>query len=109
MFEKSIIKKIIDCWSADQDHPLRHRANHPLPNFLDVKEIVETIFLASLRREEELPIHVSIVLASPEEIEDSSHKNRREIRRFKEPFPFTSDSIAKLAPAFDPAFSSVVV
>lgn len=77
MFDESLIRKIIDCWSADQDHPHRDRANRPLPSLLDVKEIVETTYLASIKREEEQPIHVSIVLASPEEIEDPSHQYRR--------------------------------
>jgi len=109
MFEESVIRKIINCWSADQDHPHRGRTKRPLPRLFDVKEIIEITFLASIKREEDQPIHVSIVLASPEEVKDPLHRYRREILRFEKPFPFTPDSIAKLAPAFDPTFSSVVV
>ena len=109
MIEESIIKRIIDYWAADQAHPRRDRAQRPLPSFEDVREVIETTFFASLEREEDRPIRFSVVLASPSEIDDASHQYHRELSRFVTSVPFTVDSITKLAPAFDPALSSIAV
>jgi DisA bacterial checkpoint controller nucleotide-binding len=109
MIEASIIKYIIDSWAADQAHPRRDRAQRPLPSFEDVREVIETTFFASLEREEDRPIRFSVVLASPSELDNASHQYHRELSRFVTPVPFTVDSITKLAPAFDPAFSSIAV
>jgi hypothetical protein len=109
MIEESIIRRIIDYWAADQAHSRRGRAQRPLPSFEDVREVIETTFFASLEREEDWPIRFSVVLASPSEFDDASHQYHRDLSRFVTPIPFTVDSITKLAPAFDPALSSIAV
>jgi hypothetical protein len=109
MIEESIIKQIINYWAADQAHPHRGHAQRPLPRFEDVREVIETTFFASLEREEDRPIRFSVVLASPSELDDASHQYHRQLSRFVTPIPFTVDSITKLAPAFDPALSSIAV
>jgi sensor domain DACNV-containing protein len=107
MIEESIIKQIIDYWAADQAHPRRDRVQRPLPSFEDVRDVIETTFFASLEREEDRPIRFSVVVASPSELDDGVRF--RELSRFVTTVPFTVDSITKLAPAFDPAFSSIAV
>jgi hypothetical protein len=109
MIEESIIRRIIDCWAADQAHPSRGHAQRPLPSLEDVQEVIETTFFASLQREENRPLRFSVVLASPSELDDASHRYRRELSRFVTPLPFTVDSITKLAPAFDLVLSSIAV
>ena len=109
MIEESIIRRIIDCWAADQAHPRRGHAQRPLPSLEDVQEVIETTFFASLQREEDRPLRFSVVLASPRELDDASHRYRRELSRFVTPLPFTVDSITKLAPAFDLVLSSIAV
>jgi Probable sensor domain DACNV len=80
-----------------------------LPSFHDVKDVFEQVFLASLKCEEGRPIRCSMVLASPSDIDDPSHQYNKDFRRFVTPLPLTADSIAKLAPAFDPLLSSIAV
>lgn len=109
MFDESVVRKILNCWFADQADLRRERVQRQLPALSDVNEILKVTFLASLEREESRETRVSIVLASPQEIEDLSHRYRRDIRRFNESLPFTVDSVAKLAPAFDPALASIAV
>lgn len=109
MFEDALIKTILEYWSADQAHAPADRVVRQPPVFSDVKELLEVAFLVSLEREENRETRVSIVLTSPQEIEDPSHRYRRDIRRFTESLPFTVDSVAKIAPAFDPAFASIAV
>ncbi len=107
MIEDSIIKRIIDCWAADQTHP--HRVQRPLPNHAEVKNVVVVSFLASLKREEDRPIRFSIVLASPDELTGQPHRYRYEIQYLAAPLPFTVESISKLAPALDPSRSAIAV
>lgn len=109
MIEESIIKHIIECWAADQAHPYRDRAQRPLPNLADVKDIIETSFFASLKREEDRPIRFSIVLASAYDLNGQPHRYRYELQRFATPLSFTVESISKLAPAFDPSRSAIAV
>jgi sensor domain DACNV-containing protein len=64
---------------------------------------------SQVEREEDRPIRFSVVLASPSEIDDASHQYHRELSRFVTSVPFAVNSITKLAPAFDPALSSIAV
>jgi hypothetical protein len=95
MIEESIIRRILDYWAVDQAHPHRGHAQRPLPSLEDVQEVIETTFFASLQREEDRPLRFSVVLASPSELDDTSHQYRRELSRFVTPLPFTVDSITK--------------
>lgn len=109
MIEDAIIRQILECWAASEHHPVGDRIQRPLPSFHDVKDVFEQVFLASLKCEEGRPIRCSVVLASPSDIDDPSHQYNKDFRRFVTPLPLTADSIAKLAPAFDPLLSSMAV
>lgn len=111
MLEDRIIKSVIDAWSLDQAHPLHERTRIPVPPFHQVRTLIETAFLASLEREEDLPIRFALVLADPE--------MGRWLNRVKRPpeyllhlegaLPLSVGSIAKLAPALDPSISAMAV
>jgi len=62
MFEEAIIQEIIEAWSANQAHPYRDRKQKPLPTPQDIRAILETAFLASIRHEEGRPVAFSITL-----------------------------------------------
>jgi hypothetical protein len=109
MIEESIIRDIIECWAADQAHPHHGRAQRPSPNLVEVKEFIETSFLASLKREENRPVRFSLVLASPSDLTGQPHRYQYELHRFETPLPFTVESIRKFAPAFDPSRSAIAV
>jgi len=53
VFEETIIQSIIDAWVADQVHPGRDREQKPSPTHQDIRTILETTYLASLRHEED--------------------------------------------------------
>ena len=109
MIEDAIIRQIIDRWGVPESPPFGACIQRPPPSFHDVKEVFEQVFLASLKCEEGRPIRCSVVLASPSDIDDPSHRYKTDFRRFVRPLPCTAESIAKLAPAFDPMLSSIAV
>lgn len=92
-----------------QAHQGRGRAQRPLPNLPDVKEVIETSFFASIKREENRLSYFSVVLASSEDLSEQPHRYRYELQHFRTPLPFTVESICKLAPAFDPNRSAIAV
>ena len=110
MFDKQIIDDILEAWLADQSHPHRGRAQRPLPDPADLKSIMETVFLASIQREEEKPITVSITLL-PRDFSDEANRysGRKLIVHFSEAIPFSVQSIKKVAPAFNAVVSSLLV
>jgi len=105
MFEMEIFERIIQAWAADQSHPHRARKQKPLPDIRDLCAIVETAFWASLKREEDRPITFSIALMSKDDIAEEQGF----IMSFARSFPLTEESVAKLAPAFDPKTASLLV
>jgi hypothetical protein len=70
MFEDRIIQDIIDAWQHDQDHPGRERRQVPIPDFDSVSVLIETAFLASLKREEDRSIPFSLSLLQRDEIDE---------------------------------------
>lgn len=106
MIDYQIIKKIIDVWNDDQNHPYRERSTINL-NFEHVKIMVETAFLASLKREEDRPIRFAIILTNSDLVEKS--RDPISFLNFPSPLPFTVDTLTKLAPAFDPEMSAIAI
>lgn len=109
MFEKKIIEEILNAWEADQNHPNRGKEKRALPNIEDVKILVETVFFASLQKEEGIPIKSSFVLADPDIASDDSHRYLKNIFSFKDVVPFGAESIRKVANAFDCAQTAILV
>lgn len=111
MLEDHIIKSVIEAWALDQAHPLHERTRIPVPPFHQVKTLIETAFLASLEREEDLPIRFALVLADP-----GMGKRLKGVKRppdyllhLDSVLPLSVASIAKLAPALDPSISAMAV
>lgn len=111
MFEDTIIQEIIDAWSADQAHPYKDRKQKPLPDPQDTRIVLEKAFLASLKREEEKPITFSITLLNRDCVDKEEKFSGRKqlIKVFTENLPFTVDTIVKIAPAFSPKTTSLIV
>jgi len=110
MLDQEIYKEIQRAWTDDQNHPHRGRNEEPLPDLNSIKEIVETAFWASLKKEEEQPITFSLVL-SDRELEKNTLKAGRSqlIMSFDKPVNLSVDSLVKLAPAFSPKMTSLIV
>lgn len=111
MFEQKLIEEIVEAWELDQKHPNRDRKKKPIPSIRDVKEILEQSFLASLKREEEKPI--SFYLAHLDknnvEIEAEQTGHKQLVITFENQIPFTVEGISKIAPAFDPDISALII
>lgn len=110
MFEETIIQSIIDAWVADQVHPGRDREQKPSPTHQDIRTILETTYLASLRHEEGRPIAFSITLFTKDSVDKELSRGRKQIiMTFKESLPFAVDALTKIAPAFNSFTSSLLV
>jgi len=111
MLEDEIIRQIIDTWSLAQARLDGGRRHSPIPSFDHVKILVETAFLASLKREEDRPLHFALVLADPNTyIQDGNAAQiQTSLLHLNRPRPFSVDSIGKLAPALDPTLSGMAV
>jgi len=111
MFEDRIIQDIIDAWQHDQDHLERGRRQRSIPDFDSVRVLMETAFLASLKREEDRSITFSLALLQRDEIDEEQRTSGRSqlVMNFEIAEPLSVESILKLAPAFDSEMTSLAV
>ena len=111
MFEDRIIQDIIDAWQHDQDHLERGRRQRSIPDFDSVRVLIETAFLASLKREEDRSITFSLVLLQRDEIDEEQRTSGRSqlVMNFEIAEPLSVESILKLAPAVDSEMTSLAV
>ena len=110
MLDQTIFKEIQKAWVDDQQHPHRDREEEPIPDLNSIKEIVETAFWASLKKEEEQPITFSLVLLGRKFAKNSLKAGRSQlIMSFDEPVNLSVESLVKLAPAFSPKLTSLIV
>jgi hypothetical protein len=111
MFDKAIIHKIMDSWIIDTADA--RDASPGRPPFMqeDVEFLVETAFLASLKKEEDRPVTFSLVFLSKKRAARSfaDQKRRQLIMTFEQSLPLTVDTLSKIALAFNPRFTSFVV
>lgn len=110
MFQDGIFEKILEVWKLDQEHPLRDRRKKELPSLADLRVIIETSFLASLKREEGRSLSFAVVLLPKHKVEEEFKTSGRKqlIFNFDESLPFIESSIIKLASAFDPRISALI-
>ena len=116
MFDKALIQKIMDSWIFDPiDTESGSFVEEPSRTVRisreDVEFLVETAFLASLKKEEDRPVTFSLVFLSKKRAVKSfaSYIRKQLIVTFEESIPLTVDSLSKVAMAFDPRFTSFVV
>ncbi len=103
MFDSHIIEQIIHLWNMG-----RPGEENTLPVDM-LKSIMETVFLASLKREEDRPVQVSVTLLDPTEFPEQGRPGESIVLRFTQHLPFTVDALVKIAPAFDPISTSLAV
>lgn len=109
MFDREIVDKILKAWSADQSHPHRRKAQKALPDPDDTRVLLETAFLASIRREEEKPITFSLALLCKGLVEKETPVQNQNVMPFSDSLPFSDSSISKIAPAFDSSRTFLIV
>ncbi|MBF0583320.1 MAG: hypothetical protein HQL80_03685 [Magnetococcales bacterium] len=103
MFDRKIIEQVITLWNRSPD------VRKPAPPFPVVKNLMETVFLAGLHREEERPVQVTVSLMAPEEFPHRGPAGDSVLLSLEKHQPFTVNSLMKLAPAFDPVTTALAV
>ena len=111
MFEARVFEQIRGYWIADQNHPQRGTQRRPIPALRDLVMLIETAFVASLKREEERFPKFSVVLLAEKEKdrEQESSGLKQEIVVLDRRLPFSPESLAKLSPACDPQTGAWIV
>ncbi len=109
MFVNKIFEDITNAWELDQCHPNRGRIHKPVPEKNHLRAVFETAFHASLKREEEKPIAFSLAILPREKFEEEQKQRKQMIMRFAPPIDLTPESLVKLAPAFSPKTTALVV
>jgi hypothetical protein len=108
MFEQNLFEEILRAWEADQNsHPYQRRQMPP-PDIRDVRALVETAFLASLRHEEGRPLTFALTLL-PKNTAMMARGRISQILRFDKRLNLNVESVTKLALAFDPKVTSLLV
>ncbi len=74
-----------------------------------LRTIMERVFLAGLKREEDRPIRVSVCYLDPEAIVSRGHSGEDVVFHLAVPIPLTVDALVKMAPAFDPTTTALAV
>ena len=103
MFDSHIIDQVINLWDRST-----HGRGKCL-SFPEVKNIMETVFLAGLHREEERPVQVTVSLLEPEIFPHQGPAGESVLISLERRQPFTVNSLMKLAPAFDPTTTALLV
>ncbi|MBF0440159.1 MAG: hypothetical protein HQL93_13710, partial [Magnetococcales bacterium] len=103
MFDPVIIDEIIALWKPDST-----TAIDPVL-FNQVRTIMELVFLAGLKRNEDRPVRVGVSLINPESLPDKGRAGESIILRLQPTQILTVDTLVTLAPAFDPETTVLAV
>ncbi|MBF0270634.1 MAG: hypothetical protein HQL98_00975 [Magnetococcales bacterium] len=96
MFDPVIIEEIIALWK-----PGAPVSEDPIL-FQKVRTIMEMVFLAGLKRDEDRPVRVGVSLTDPALLPDKGRSGESIVMRMSPKPLLTVDTLVKLAPAFDP-------
>ncbi|MEO5334241.1 MAG: DNA integrity scanning protein DisA nucleotide-binding domain protein [Magnetococcus sp. YQC-5] len=103
MFDPKIITEILSLWKPDSADTM-----DPLV-FQHVKTIMEMVFLAGLKRDEDRPVRVGVSLIDPASLPDRGRAGESIVFRMEPCSLLTVDTLVKLAPAFDPETTVLAV
>ena len=105
-----MIDDVISAWVQDQESKSKGK-KRDIPDFEDVKKIIEESFWASIKREEEQSLTFCVTLLSKREYHKELTKSGVAplVIPFLETVEFSSKSIAKLANSFEKSNSSIAV
>ena len=102
----NVIDEIIQAWTVDQNYAPRNRAKKPLPSEGEVRALIEAAFSAGMQREEGQPLSFTLTLYPREKAE---HANPKLLLPFDDSLSLTVQGISRLAPAFDPRSTTLLV
>lgn len=109
MLDPQFTDAILAAWTADQAHPHRGRAQRAAPPRSAVNRFLNECFLATLRDEEGQPVKFSVALTWDQNLESMVGPTMHRPLKLQTTAEFSSASLAKLAPAFDPVLTTILV
>ncbi|MBF0623591.1 MAG: hypothetical protein HQL82_02170 [Magnetococcales bacterium] len=102
MFDDSIVMRILDLWQREAGADCCFA-----PSFPHLKSVLETVFVASIRRKEDKAIQLGVSLLLSAALLDTAESHGSMAVTFHRPLPFTVDTLVSLAPSFDPVTTSL--
>jgi DisA bacterial checkpoint controller nucleotide-binding len=109
MLDPKFTEEILNAWRDDQGHPHRGRSQRSLPPTVAVSRFLDTCFLATLRDEEGQPVKFSVALSWDQKFDSMVGPTMHQPLKLQSATEFSDSSLAKLAPAFDPVLSTILV
>lgn len=91
--------EIRNAWVADQNHPLRSRIDRVIPTINEFTSFIDTMFQATLLKEEGIEISISVAWASKEDFLKFEIPKRRHTELclfFEPPIEFNAINLAKM-------------
>lgn len=109
MLHPEFTTAVLNAWAADQAHPHRGRtqSEHPPENV--VARLLDACFLTTLRDEEGQPVKFAVSLLLHQDIAKMVGPSVHQPLQFDSAPEFSAASLAKIAPAFDPSLTTIVV
>lgn len=101
MFNPLIIQRLVDLWRGGDDETVF------VPNPAHVGRILEVVFQASLQRQEEVSIELSVSLIPSDGINMQTEVCNAMTLKFHTPVPFHVDALVALARSFDPVTTTL--
>lgn len=111
MFSDDVFAAIRSAWEADQDHPRRNRLKLPIPDEALLRAVLESAFVASLRREEGRELRFALCVVPLDKGDQATwlHGPSTEVIPFASSEPLNAETICKLASACDPSSGALLV
>lgn len=109
MLDPKFTDEILKTWRRDQDHPHRGRAKRPAPPTAIVRAFLDECFRATLRDEEGQPIEFAVALLTGEDTDGMAVLTMHQSLQFELRQEFSAPALAKIAPAFDPELTTIIV
>lgn len=109
MLDPHLIKKIISAWRADETQPYHGRQVRHLPPFEAIQKFIDLVFLASFKKEEGQLVRFAVALVIEGDPIDTIVPTMFPPVRLTSPPNFSDESLVKIAGAFDPELTTIVV
>jgi hypothetical protein len=104
LFSPTLVKRFFTNWQDTKEGPC-----WPPPNLDHAKTILETVFVASLKKQEEVAVQISVTFIDPPSLLEEVTTQDCMTTIFTEPMAFSLESLVSLAPALDSISSSIMV
>lgn len=109
MLDPRFVDEITAAWLQDEMHKFRQRVPCPLPPRWALAKFINEMFMLTLRLEEGVALEISCAICSLEQVPRSTDTSILPTIEFVDPIEFIAAKVAKIAPAFDPDLTTLIV